>query len=117
MIINLILFIVLFNGLKCLYISNDITCTPNKVIPHPSVCSSFIKCGKTDESNIILNCTYPTLFNKRKLDCDMPERVICQTYNFVFRQSNEGEKGVLPKQGTFVKKKIRIDFFLIKFFF
>lgn len=74
--------------ISCYYITNDISCTPNKVIPHPSDCGKFIKCGQTDQENIILNCTYPTLFNRRKLDCDKPQNVFCQVYNFVPREEN-----------------------------
>lgn len=73
---------------SCYYISNDIKCSPNKIIPHPIDCGKFIKCGQTDKDNFVLNCTYPTLFNRRKLDCDKPENVFCQVYNFIPREEN-----------------------------
>lgn len=69
-----------------LIIETNITCSPNAVIPHPTNCSMFIKCDATNDTlNIVLNCTYPTLFNVRSLDCDMPQNVMCGKYNLLPR--------------------------------
>lgn len=63
----------------------DIVCKHGNVVPHPTDCSSFIKCGFNDVDNVFLQCQYPTLYNFRTLDCDLPHRVTCYMYNFVPR--------------------------------
>ncbi|RNA44845.1 hypothetical protein BpHYR1_009775, partial [Brachionus plicatilis] len=88
MFLNILTIASILTTLNAYYIKNDITCVPNKVIPHPTDCGRFIKCGYTDNTNIVLNCTYPTLFNRRILDCDRPQNVFCQTYNFVPREES-----------------------------
>lgn len=62
-----------------------ISCTPGWVIPHPTDCSSFIKCGFNDVDNFMLQCTYPTLFNRNTLRCDMPGNVKCAVFRWVAR--------------------------------
>lgn len=100
MFLNFLILTSILNYLNAFYITNDITCLPNKVVPHPTDCGRFIKCGITDRNNIVLNCTYPTLFNRRTLDCDKPQNVFCQSYNLIPRNETVIETSPEKEKGT-----------------
>lgn len=57
------------------------------MIPHPTSCKRFIKCGITDSQNIILECNPPTIFNPDLSFCDFAKKVNCRKYKYVKRKA------------------------------
>lgn len=62
-----------------------ISCSNGHVIAHPTDCSSFIKCGFNDLDNIILQCSFPNLYNIQTQRCDLPSRVACRMFTWMAR--------------------------------
>lgn len=92
-----------------------IACTQGSVIPHPTDCSSFIKCGFNDVDNVILQCKYPTLYNTRTGQCDFPANVACRMFTWVARPFVAREE-IIPKREFFISYQLYIIVFLFILF-